>query len=95
MENVMEKSWNFVLEKLYEPCQGSHTNTNFPKIILNVGEIPYTVLQFTPKSTVFVAMSGDVLALNSPYGLLSTCSQTYVKDYLELVKYVLSNDVSP
>ena len=20
MENVMEKSWNFVLEKLYEPC---------------------------------------------------------------------------
>ena len=20
MKNVMEKSWNFVLEKLYEPC---------------------------------------------------------------------------
>ena len=21
MENVMEKSWNFVLEKMYEPCK--------------------------------------------------------------------------
>ena len=24
--NVMEKSWNFVLEKLYEPCHSSRSN---------------------------------------------------------------------